>query len=71
VLLDVHMPVMDGVETIKRIRSSAEAWRALPVIALTADAMSGDRERLIALGMSAYVEPGCRNCSGRQRGQSG
>jgi signal transduction histidine kinase/ActR/RegA family two-component response regulator len=55
VLLDVHMPVMDGVETIKRIRSSAEAWRALPVIALTADAMSGDRERLIALGMSAYV----------------
>jgi signal transduction histidine kinase/AmiR/NasT family two-component response regulator len=55
VLLDVHMPVMDGVETIKRIRASAESWRALPVIALTADAMSGDRERLIALGMSAYV----------------
>ena len=55
VLLDVHMPVMDGVETIKRIRSSSESWRSLPVIALTADAMSGDRERLIALGMSAYV----------------
>src|SRR5690606_33445749 len=55
VLLDVHMPVMDGVETIKRIRASSEPWRALPVIALTADAMSGDRERLIALGMSAYV----------------
>jgi signal transduction histidine kinase/ActR/RegA family two-component response regulator len=55
VLLDVHMPVMDGVETIKRIRASNESWRSLPVIALTADAMSGDRERLIALGMSAYV----------------
>jgi signal transduction histidine kinase/ActR/RegA family two-component response regulator len=55
VLLDVHMPVMDGVETIKRIRASAETWRALPVIALTADAMSGDRERLLALGMTGYV----------------
>jgi len=55
VLLDVHMPVMDGVETIKRIRASSESWCSLPVIALTADAMSGDRERLIALGMSAYV----------------
>src|SRR5262249_28940701 len=38
-LLDVHMPVMDGVETITRIRASDEAWRDIPVIALTADAM--------------------------------
>jgi signal transduction histidine kinase/FixJ family two-component response regulator len=55
VLLDVHMPVMDGVEAIRRIRASAEDWRNLPVIALTADAMTGDRERLISLGMSGYV----------------
>jgi signal transduction histidine kinase/ActR/RegA family two-component response regulator len=55
VLLDVHMPVMDGKETIRRIRSSAEPWRDIPVIALTADAMSGDRERYLALGMSDYV----------------
>lgn len=55
VLLDVHMPVMDGVEAIRRIRASAEPWREIPVIALTADAMAGDRERLIAMGMSGYV----------------
>ncbi|HVY90111.1 MAG TPA: ATP-binding protein [Hyphomonadaceae bacterium] len=55
VLLDVHMPVMDGKEAIKRIRASSEPWREIPVIALTADAMSGDRERYLALGMSDYV----------------
>jgi CheY-like chemotaxis protein len=55
VLLDVHMPVMDGPETIKRIRESTCAWANVPVIALTADAMSGDREKLIAMGMNGYV----------------
>jgi signal transduction histidine kinase/ActR/RegA family two-component response regulator len=55
VLLDVHMPVMDGPETIRRIRDANEEWATVPVIALTADAMSGDRERLLALGMSGYV----------------
>lgn len=55
VLLDVHMPVMDGKEAIKRIRASNEPWRDIPVIALTADAMSGDKERYIALGMSDYI----------------
>jgi CheY-like chemotaxis protein len=55
VLLDVHMPVMDGATTIKHIRASRESWSALPVIALTADAMSGDRERLLGLGMTGYA----------------
>lgn len=55
ILLDVHMPVMDGIETIKRIRSANASYRNIPVIALTADAMSGDRERLLALGMTGYA----------------
>ena len=55
VLLDVHMPVMDGPETVARIRASGTDWSAVPVIALTADAMSGDRERLIAIGMTGYA----------------
>jgi CheY-like chemotaxis protein len=55
VLLDVHMPVMDGTETIKHIRATDEPWRDVPVIALTADAMTGDKARLLALGMSGYV----------------
>jgi signal transduction histidine kinase/CheY-like chemotaxis protein len=55
VLLDVHMPVLDGIETLKRIRASTENWREIPVLALTADAMSGDRERYLACGMNGYV----------------
>jgi CheY-like chemotaxis protein len=55
VLLDVHMPVMDGIQAIRAIRSSSQPWSTLPVIALTADAMSGDRDRFIAMGMSGYV----------------
>jgi PAS domain S-box-containing protein len=54
VLLDVHMPVMDGKEAIQRLRAEPR-WKDLPVIALTADAMSGDREKYLALGMTDYV----------------
>jgi signal transduction histidine kinase/ActR/RegA family two-component response regulator len=55
VLMDVHMPVMDGAETIQNIRASGEAWSGIPVIALTADALSNDREQYLTMGMDAYL----------------
>ncbi len=55
VLLDIHMPVMDGTETIKAIRTSDTTWRDIPVVALTADAMSGDKERYLGMGMNGYL----------------
>lgn len=54
VLLDVSLPGMDGTEVLQRIRAS-ELLRDLPVIALTAHAMTGDREKYIAAGFDDYV----------------
>tara|TARA_R110002124_G_scaffold153244_2_gene320274 strand:+ start:14056 stop:15705 length:1650 start_codon:yes stop_codon:yes gene_type:complete len=55
VLLDVHMPVMDGPTTIQQIRDSGQSWATIPVIVLTADAMSGDRKRYFGMGMDGYL----------------
>lgn len=55
VLLDMQMPVMDGEETIQRIRSSNRPYQTVPVIALTASAMVGDRERFLRMGIDGYV----------------
>jgi two-component system cell cycle response regulator DivK len=54
VLLDISLPEMDGAEVLRRIRADAQL-RTLPVIALTAHAMSGDREKFIRAGFNDYV----------------
>ncbi len=55
VLMDVQMPVLDGVQTTQRMRASGERWAQTPVIALTANAMKGDRESYLEAGMNGYV----------------
>ena len=55
VLMDVHMPEMDGTEATRRIRAMAGAASKVPIIAVTADAMQGDREKYLSFGMDDYV----------------
>jgi|SRR5712671_1866080 len=54
ILLDISLPEMDGTEVLRHIRADAQ-MQALPVIALTAHAMSGDREKYLAAGFNDYV----------------
>ncbi|OYX03131.1 MAG: hybrid sensor histidine kinase/response regulator [Caulobacter vibrioides] len=55
VLMDINMPVMDGITALEAIRDGRTGNPAMPVIALTASAMSGDRERFLGLGFDDHL----------------
>ncbi|HSJ51402.1 MAG TPA: response regulator [Actinomycetota bacterium] len=54
VLMDIHLPDVDGVHALRRLRAD-ERTAGIPVLAVTAQAMHGDRERFLAAGFDGYI----------------
>lgn len=55
ILMDINMPVMDGYEATQKIRSFETSSRRTPIVALTANAIRGDREKCMESGMDGYI----------------
>lgn len=55
VFMDVQMPGLSGLEVTHEIRNSSASWRSVPIVAMTASSMSGDRERCLEAGMDGYL----------------
>ena len=55
ILLDIQLPVMDGYEVARRLRSNPELSK-IPIVAVTSYAMSGDREKALSAGFNGYIE---------------
>ena len=55
ILMDVQMPGIDGLETTRAIREMEGGRRRIPIVAVTARAMQGDRDRCLAAGMDDYL----------------
>jgi len=68
VLLDIDMPGLDGITVVKRIRENP-SLAGLPVVAITAFAMEGDREKAMAAGFTAYLPKPVRAAILRQQVQ--
>ncbi|OUS24751.1 hypothetical protein A9Q99_23440 [Gammaproteobacteria bacterium 45_16_T64] len=56
VFMDLQMPVMDGFEATKYIRNTESTYKNVPIIAITANAMSTDEAKCLAIGMNAYIQ---------------